>query len=89
MRNLKRIPKFEAEEEEFEFWSQHDSTEYVDWEKARPAIFPDLKPSTKTISLRLPVSLLYRLKEEAHKRDIPYQSFIKQILAEKLEELRK
>ncbi len=89
MKPLKKIPNFKSEEEEFEFWSQNDSTEYIDWKKAQPAIFPDLKPTTKTISLRLPVFLLYRLKEEANKRDIPYQSFIKQILAEKLEELRK
>ena len=67
--NLKKVPSFKSEEEEFEFWSKNDSTEFIDWKKAQLAIFPDLKPTTKTISLRLPVSLLYRLKEEAHKRD--------------------
>ena len=87
MKPLKKVPEFKSEEEEFEFWSEHDSAEYIDWEKAQVAVFPDLKPSTKTISLRLPTFLLYRIKEEAHKRDIPYQSLIKQILAEKLKEL--
>jgi len=87
MKPLKKVPEFKSEEEEFEFWSEHDSAEYIDWEKAQVAVFPDLKPSTKTISLRLPTFLLYRIKEEAHKRDIPYQSLIKRILAEKLKEL--
>jgi len=81
-----KLPSFRSEDEEIEFWSSHDSTDYIDWEKARPAYFPDLKPSTRTISIRLPTSLLYRIKEEANRRDVPYQSLIKAILSEKIKE---
>lgn len=83
---LKRIPEFRSEEEERDFWGakERDSTEYLDWSKARLARFPNLKPSTRAISLRLPVSLLERLKLEANKRDVPYQSLIKVWLAEKV-----
>ena len=84
------MPKFESEDAEREFWATHDSTRYVDWSRARPAIFPRLKPSTLTISLRLPESLLENLKVLAHKRDVPYQSLLKIFLAERVEqELRK
>lgn len=86
MRKLKRIPKFKSEGEEADFWSTHDSTEYVDYSKAKRAIFTNLKPSTKTISLRLPESLIVHLKLLANKRDIPYQSLLKMFLAEKIEE---
>lgn len=82
MSNLKKIPEFKSEAEERAFWEKHDSTEYLDWSKAKPARFPNLKPSTKTISLRLPESLLDRIKIEANKRDMPYQSLIKAWLAE-------
>jgi predicted DNA binding CopG/RHH family protein len=82
----KRIPAFQSEEAEREFWSRHDSTEYVDWSKAKRAVFPNLRPSTKTISLRLPESLLEELKVLAHKRDVPYQSLLKIYLAEKVEQ---
>lgn len=83
---LKRIPEFRSEDEERAFWGAkgHDSTEYLDWSKARLARFPNLKPSTRAISLRLPVSLLERIKLEANKRDVPYQSLIKVWLAEKV-----
>ncbi len=84
MKELKKIPKFKNEDEEMEFWAKHDSTEYVDWEKAEEAVFPNLKPTTKTISIRLPISMLYRIKQLANQADVPYQSFIKMILAEKL-----
>lgn len=86
MRKLKPIPEFASEEEERAFWATHDSTEYVDWSKAQRVRFPNLKPSTQAISLRLPVSLLEKIKVEANKRDVPYQSLIKVWLAEKAEE---
>ncbi|MBN1639042.1 MAG: BrnT family toxin [Ignavibacteriales bacterium] len=86
MSKLKEIPKFKNEEEEREFWAVHDSTEYIDWSKSNKAIFPNLKPSTKTISLRLPESLIDELKRIANKRDVPYQSLIKIILRDKIEE---
>jgi len=88
MSNLKKIPEFRTEAEEKAFWESHDSTNYVDWSRARPASFPNLKPSTKTISLRLPEALLDRLKIEANKRDMPYQSLIKVWLAEVLDDQR-
>jgi predicted DNA binding CopG/RHH family protein len=78
----KQIPKFKSEEEEREFWATHDSTDYVDWNKANRIHFSNLKPSTKTISLRLPAGLLARIKQEANKRDMPYQTLIKSSLYE-------
>lgn len=81
----RRIPEFRTEDHEREFWAGkgRDSTQYLDWSKARLARFPNLKPSTRAISLRLPVSLLERIKLEANKRDVPYQSLIKVWLMEK------
>lgn len=84
--NKKQIPKFRNEEEERTFWAARDSTEYVDWSKAKRAVFPNLKPSTRTISLRLPESMIAALKLLANKRDVPYQSLLKVFLAEKVEE---
>jgi len=84
-RHLKPIPTFRSEAEERRFWESHDSTEYVDWSQAERVRLPNLKPSTTSISLRLPVSLLERIKVAAHKRDVPYQSLIKTWLAEKLD----
>lgn len=84
--DLKPIPKFESEDEEREFWATHDSTEYVDWSQGRRVSMPSLKPSTKTISLRLPEPLLEDLKMLAHKRDVPYQSLLKIFLAERVQE---
>ena len=86
MSKLKKIPKFKSEAGEVEFWATHDSTEYVDYSKAKRVVFPNLKPSTKTISIRLPESLIEHLKLLANKRDIPYQSLLKIFLAEKVEE---
>ncbi len=83
-KKLKPIPKFANEAEERAFWETHDSTDYVDWSKARRASFPNLKPSTTAISLRVPVSLLEAIKVAANKRDVPYQSLIKMWLAEKV-----
>lgn len=80
---LKPIPKFKSEKEERKFWETHDSTEYVDWSKAVQARLPNLKSSTQAISIRLPISLLERIKVEANKRDVPYQSLIKIWLSEK------
>ncbi|MHB1515361.1 MAG: type II toxin-antitoxin system BrnA family antitoxin [Acidiferrobacteraceae bacterium] len=80
----KPVPKFSSESEERKFWETHDSSQHVDWSEAQPARFPNLKPSTQAISLRLPLSMLERLKIEANKRDVPYQSLIKIWLEEKL-----
>lgn len=85
MKKLKTIPKFETEDEEREFWSTHDSTDYVDWEKADQVIFPKLKPTTKTISLRLPEYMLDELRTIANKRDVPYQSLMKIFLKERID----
>ena len=82
----KTIPEFNSEAEERAWWESHDSTEYVDWTRAEKVVLPNLKPSTKTISLRLPESLLERIKVEANKRDMPYQSLIKVWLAREVDE---
>lgn len=78
----KKPPKFNTEAEERAFWESHDSSDYIDWTHAQRTRFSNLKPTTKTISLRLPVGLLERIKIEAHRRDVPYQSLIKTWLAE-------
>ncbi len=82
MSKAKNIPKFKTEIEERIFWEKHDSSDYVDWKQARLVLMPNLKPSTKTISLRLPEGLLDSIKIEANKRDMPYQSLIKSWLAD-------
>lgn len=81
---LKRIPQFRTEAEERQFWATHDTTDYVDWSAARPVVFPNLRPSTETISLRLPAPLLADLKALANERDVPYQSLLKVLLAEQV-----
>lgn len=86
----KKIPKFKTEDAERDFWATHDSTEYVDWSKAKRTVFPNLKPSTKTISLRLPETMLEELKALANRRDVPYQSLLKVFLSERIDsELQK
>jgi predicted DNA binding CopG/RHH family protein len=80
----KPVPKFRTEEAEREFWASHDSTDYIDWRKARRATLPNLKPSSQTISIRLPKPMLVRLKVLANKRDVPYQSLLKMFIAERL-----
>jgi predicted DNA binding CopG/RHH family protein len=85
-KRLQPIPRFETEDEERELWAQADSSEYVDWSTAKRVSTPDLKLSTKTISLRLPVPLLESLKQLANKRDVPYQSLLKIFLAERIEQ---
>ena len=84
-KQLKTIPKFVNEAEEQAFWEQHDSTDYLDWTKAQRIVLPNLKPTTKTISLRLPQHLLDSIKAAANSRDVPYQSLIKVWLQEKLQ----
>jgi len=90
MKKLKKIPHFKTEDEEREFWAKADTSQYFDWSKAEPVIFPNLKPSTQTISLRLPEYLLARIKQLANFRDVPYQSLMKIFLAERVrDELKK
>jgi len=85
MKKLKSIPYFKTEAEERKFWATHDSTEYVDWDKAiKNPVFPNLKPSTKSISLRLPQYLLERIRQLAKSKDVPYQSLMKIFLAERV-----
>jgi predicted DNA binding CopG/RHH family protein len=81
-RDLKPIPEFRTEAQERRFWETHDTSDYVDWSKARDASFPALKPTTTTISLRIPSGLLSELKILANKHDVPYQSLLKVLLAE-------
>lgn len=82
----RKVPKFESEDRERDFWSNRDSADYIDWEKAKLMAFPNLKPSTRSISIRLPESMLDNLKMLANKRDVPYQSLLKVFLAERIEE---
>jgi predicted DNA binding CopG/RHH family protein len=83
---LKPLPRFASEDTESEFWDTHDSTDYIDWSKAeRGTLFPNLKPTSQTISLRLPVMMIAQLKTLANKRDVPYQSLLKMFVAERLE----
>lgn len=81
---MKKLPKFKSVEEERKFWDTHDSTEYVDWKRAKRVVLPRLRPSVKTISIRLPQSMLEELKLLANKRDIPYQSLVKIFLSERI-----
>ena len=83
-KRLKPIPKFANEDEERQFWEEHDSSEYLNWGQAQQVVMPRLKPTTKTISLRLPQHLLDSIKAAANARDVPYQSLIKVWLQEKL-----
>ena len=83
-KQFKPIPKFTSVVEEQAFWEKHDSTDYVDWKKVQRVVLPNLKPTTKTISLRLPQHLLDSIKAAANSRDVPYQSLIKVWLQEKL-----
>lgn len=80
-KKLKKIPKFKNEDEEAKFWNTHDSTEYFDWSKAKNVIFPNLKPTSRSISLRLPEYIINQVKVQANKLDVPYQSLMKQYIA--------
>jgi predicted DNA binding CopG/RHH family protein len=84
MKTLKTIPNFKSEAEEREFWLTHDSTEYLDWSKSKKAVFPNLKPTTESISLRLPAPLLARIKQLANEKDVPYQSLMKVYLSDQI-----
>ena len=86
---MKPAPEFQSEDEEREFWATHDSTEFIDWRSAARRTFPNLKPTLRTISLRLPVYMIEDLKVLANKRDVPYQSLLKVFLAERLEKERR
>jgi predicted DNA binding CopG/RHH family protein len=85
-KRLKSVPDFTNEDEERQFWEQYDSSDYLEWKQARQVVMPNLKPTTKTISLRLPRHLLDSIKAAANARDVPYQSLIKVWLQEKLHE---
>jgi len=85
----KPVPEFRSEDEEREFWAKNDSTEFIDWKAAPRRKFPNLRPTLRTISLRLPVSMIEDLKVLANKRDVPYQSLLKVFLAERLEKERR
>ncbi len=86
MPKVKKIPAFDSEEEEQEFWGNHDSSEYLDWKKAERVRLANLRPTTRTISIRLPETMIERLKVLANKRDVPYQSLLKMYVAERIEE---
>ena len=88
MKNVKkkRIPQFRNEDEEGEFWASHDSTDYMSWSEAKEIIMPNLKPTLKTISIRLPEIMIEELKLLANKRDVPYQSLMKMFLAERVKQ---
>ena len=85
-KKLRTIPVFKDEDEEREFWASHDSVEYLDWSRANRVTLPRLRPSTRTVSIRLPEPLLDRLKTLANKRDVPYQSLLKTFLAERVDQ---
>ena len=82
----KKTPKFRNQDEERRFWATHDSTEFVDWSKAKRTVMPNLKPSLKTISIRLPETMIEQLKLLANKKDVPYQSLMKIFLADRIRE---
>lgn len=84
MKKLKKIPRFTSEQAEREFWQTADSTEYVDYDLAKRVRFPNLKLSTKSITIRLPEILIERVKLRAHRMDIPYQTLIKQLIYERM-----
>ncbi len=80
-RRLKPIPKFKTEAEEAKFWNSHDSTQYIDWKRAPRGVFPNLKPTSRSVSLRIPAYILARIKVKANQLDVPYQSLMKQYIA--------
>ncbi len=85
-KKLKQLPVFTSEEQEREFWAGHDSMDYIDWSKGGRTTFPNLKPTSRTISLRLPLTMIANLKLLANKRDVPYQSLLKTFLADRLKQ---
>ncbi len=89
MKRLKKIPKFSSEDQERRFWQTHDTTDYFDYSKAVKVSFPNLKLTTRTISIRLPESLLANIRAIANQADVPYQSMMKMLLTEKVSEVRR
>ncbi len=89
MKRARRIPRFKSEDEEREFWAKHDSTEFVEYGKSVQASFVKLKPTSRTISIRLPESLLNSIKVIANRADVPYQSMMKILLTERVAEIRR
>ena len=89
MKRLKKIPKFASENQERRFWSTHDTTDYFDYSKAVKVSFPNLKQTSRTISIRLPESLLANIRAIANQSDVPYQSMMKMLLTEKVLEVRR
>lgn len=85
MKKLKTIPQFKTEEKERIFWLKHDSTDYVDWSKAKHTVFSNLKSTSRIISVRIPEHLLVKIKQIANKRDVPYQSLMKIFLIERVQ----
>jgi predicted DNA binding CopG/RHH family protein len=85
-KKLKELPIHKSEDEEREFWTKNDSTEFVDWERAESIVLPKLKPTTRTISIRISASMLDKIRLVANKRDVPYQSLIKSFLQERIDE---
>src|SRR3954454_23032813 len=88
MKRLKKIPKFKDEDAERDFWSKADSTEYIDWSRAQKLVLPNFRLTLRTISLRLPESMIAELKLLANQRDVPYQSLLKVFLADRINEER-
>ncbi len=80
----KEIPRFKNEDQERDFWATADSTEYLDWPQGKRTKLVKLRPTLRTISLRLPVTMIEDLKLLANQRDVPYQSLLKVYLAERL-----
>jgi len=87
MKTLKKLPKFKSEADEREFWLSHDSADYLDWSKARFVDFVNLKPTSRSISIRLPEHMLSRIKALVNREDVPHQSYMKILIAQKLEEI--
>ena len=85
MKNISKIPKFANKAEETVYWNTHDSSKVVDWSRAKVGLFPNLKPTTQSISIRLPKTLIQELKILANKRDVPYQSLLKIYLSERID----
>lgn len=85
-KKLKEIPNFTTETEEREFWAENDSTDFVEWDRAESVVLPKLKPTTRTISIRISASMLDKIRLVANKRDVPYQSLIKSFLQERIDE---
>ena len=83
---IRKPPKFRNEDREREFWATHDSADYVNWRKAQAVRLPNLRPTTRTVSIRLPITMIERLKILANKRDVPYQSLLKMFVADRIEE---